>query len=217
MILENCLWKRKILKKDKNNYLRDRVLSRFWSFWSSSLMLKGIAYSWHHQCAWPGWPGQDTASSLCLSGFLTGGSMGSSAPETRLTHCFYAVPWTKANSRYCWSSLKNCTFVKWPGFQKCSAPVEQKIPSGQRVFWKIWPLSEEPEWELLWSDLLFFFSNLSFTLLGLGADFSKYTQAHNWGLPFPVLQSSAYSPLRGANVVQILSRRCLILLSEGIG
>lgn len=68
MILKIACEKEKKKKRDKNNYVRDRALSRFWSFWSSSLMLKGTAHSWHHQCVWPGWPGQDTAVSLCLWG-----------------------------------------------------------------------------------------------------------------------------------------------------
>lgn len=64
-------WKLPVKKKNlkrEEKYVRGRALSRFWSFWSPSLMLKGIAHSWHHQCVWPGWPGQDTAANLCLWG-----------------------------------------------------------------------------------------------------------------------------------------------------
>lgn len=110
-----------------------------------------------------------------------------------------------------WTLSKTALFWNGQGFRSAQHLLSRKYLLGREFFGK----SDHSLRNLNGSscDLTFFFSNLSFTILGLGTDFSKHTQAHNWGLPFPMLQSSACSPLRGGNVVQILSRSWLILLS----
>lgn len=72
-------------------------------------------------------------------GFIAGRSTGTLAPEAGLTHGFHAVPQSQGQQprprrRYL-NSIKQLlsAHVKWAGFQKCLAPIEQKMSSGQRV------------------------------------------------------------------------------------
>lgn len=74
---------------------------------SLSLMQKGNAHSWHPQ---PDLANMLQQTCACVVGFIAGGSTGTLAPETELTHCFHAVLQSQGQQpgprRHCLNSIK---------------------------------------------------------------------------------------------------------------